>query len=186
MHFVATKSPTAINAGDRPDSILDSANPVRVQIWTPDYEASMGGIQIFTKFFVRALGDCLPDAESSLFCKNDKSHPTLPGRGVRTSFYCAGRWPHSVRTPAFSAKLIFHAFRQRPNLILSTHVNFTPVASVLNRVAGIPYAAVAHGIDVWGPSRRRGLGGALRRASCVMAVSHFTRDRIVADLGLSP
>src|SRR5262249_39268420 len=103
-----------------------------VHVWIPDYEASLGGIQTFTKFFVRGLGECLPDAAFSLVCKNDNSFPSLPARRGRTFFYGSGWCPQFFRTPVFTTQLLYHALREQPDMVLSTHVNFTPVAQALN------------------------------------------------------
>ena len=186
---------------------------MKVHIWIPDYESAMGGIQVFSRFFIRALCDCLPGSEFSVLSKNDNSFPVLPSPGSagipadeiardfgnspagmpalpgsgapRMDFRCAGWWPLSLRTPAFAGQLFIHTLRHRPDLVVTTHVNFSPVASLLKGLAGIPYAVVAHGVDVWGV-RRRWLGQALGRADRVLAVSQFTRARMLAELRLDP
>jgi glycosyltransferase involved in cell wall biosynthesis len=161
-----------------------SSHPL-IHVWIPDYESAMGGIQVFSQFFIRALGDCLPAARVTVLSKNDDSFPEMPRRVGRTDFHCSGWWPTSLRTPAFTCQLVTRALRERPNLILSTHVNFTPAARWLKRMTRVRYAAVAHGVDVWGP-RRRGLVDALRHADCIWAVSRFTRQRVLADMALDP
>ncbi len=52
-------------------------------------------------------------------------------------------------------------------------------------MVGAPYAAVAHGIDVWG-TPRRGLGPGLRRADRIFAVSSYTRQKLLAQFKLEP
>jgi glycosyltransferase involved in cell wall biosynthesis len=50
---------------------------------------------------------------------------------------------------------------------------------------GAPYILVAHGIDAWGitnASRRR----ALQKADLTLAVSNYTRDRLIQEVGLDP
>src|SRR5919109_4754232 len=153
------------------------SNPAhpKIHVWIPDYESAMGGIQVFSRFLIRALGDCLPAARLTVLSKNDNSFPMLPPRHPPSEFYCSGWWPIGTRTVAFACQLVTRALRERPDLIVSTHVNFTPVAMRLERLARIPYAAVAHGVDVWGV-RRGGVRRSLRRARRVLAVSRFTRD----------
>src|ERR1051325_4783274 len=123
----------------------------------------MGGIQVFSRFLIRALGDCLAEARIAILSKNDNSFPVLPSHRLPSEFYCSGWWPDQLRTGAFTTQLLTHALRERPDLILSTHVNFTPIAKWLKRMAGIPYAAIAHGVDVWGVERS-GLRSALQHA----------------------
>ena len=54
---------------------------------------------------------------------------------------------------------------------------------VARRSLGIPYVLVAHGIDAWritDASRRR----ALQKANLTLAVSHYTRDRLIQEARL--
>jgi glycosyltransferase involved in cell wall biosynthesis len=160
-----------------------SSLKARVHIWIPDYASATGGIQAFSRFLIRAVGDCLPDAELSVFSKNDISKPIFSARKHPTQFYSAGRWKGLIRTGAFVCRVIGQALRDRPNLILSAHVNFTPVAYLLKRLLRIPYVAVGHGIDVWNP-KTAGAHRALQYSDRLLAVSHFTRDRMIAGLGI--
>jgi glycosyltransferase involved in cell wall biosynthesis len=103
-----------------------------------------------------------------------------------TQFHSAGWWPGRQRTLAYSAQIFGAALRQRPDFILSTHVNFTPVGRWLNRLRGVRYAAVAHGLDVWGAQGRScGRRLSVRQSAC-FAVSRFTRDCLVSELYLDP
>jgi glycosyltransferase involved in cell wall biosynthesis len=208
----------------------------KIHIWIPDYESAMGGIQVFSRIFIRALRDCLPDAQFGVLSKNDNSFPALPvaptalnylprrileeaapqgsvtnggqvnprafsttsqlsssvshlpastrsrARG-RNEFRCAGWLPLRLRTSAFALQLLSYTLRHRPDLILTTHVNFAPVAWWANRLTATRYVAVAHGVDVWGvrsPMLRRSLRGASR----ILAVSSYTRDRMANEMGL--
>jgi glycosyltransferase involved in cell wall biosynthesis len=164
---------------------LFQPSSAKIHIWIPDYESAMGGIQVFSRFLIRAIGDCLEGAKIVVLSKNDNSFPVLPSRTIPTKFRCSGWWPDGLRTSAFASQLLTNALRDRPDLIISTHVNFLPVAKWLKRIANIPYSAVAHGVDVWGP-QRNGLGSALRLADRVMAVSRYTRERMLDELRLEP
>ncbi len=69
-------------------------------------------------------------------------------------------------------------------MIVTTHVNFAPIAHLLKRLRGVPFAVVAHGIEVWGPIhslRRR----ALQAADRVFAVSRYTAERLRTDQGIT-
>src|SRR5262245_23136303 len=145
----------------------------------------MGGIQIFSRFFIRSIGECLPEVHLTVLSKNDNSFPALPRRTGLTQFDGSGWWPVQFRTPAFTYQLLLHTLTERPALILTTHVNFSPVAAWLKRIARVRYAAIAHGVDVWGV-QRRGLRRALLRADRVLAVSNYTRERMLTDFGLDP
>ena len=156
--------------------------PPRIHIWVPDYASSHGGIQAFSRLFVRAVLDSVPTAEVQVFSKNDDSFPAPVGRGW-LSFRGAGWWPMPYRTYLFAAQLVLNALRRRPDCLLVTHANFAPLARAIRSVTGIPYAVVAHGIEVWdirSPALRWGLRGAER----VWAVSRFTGDRLRRQLVL--
>jgi glycosyltransferase involved in cell wall biosynthesis len=76
-----------------------------------------------------------------------------------------------------------HAWSERPGLILSTHLNFGPIARIAQRSFGTPYVLVAHGVDAWqikNVSRIK----ALQKANLVLAVSRYTRDRLIQEVGL--
>jgi glycosyltransferase involved in cell wall biosynthesis len=74
---------------------------------------------------------------------------------------------------------------KRPDLIISTHLNFAGPALWLKRAAGIPYWLVAHGIEAW-DIKRPMVRRALHEAERVLAVSSFTRDRLVENECLNP
>ncbi len=170
---------------------LKSEIPLRViHIWVPDIDSAKGGIQAFSRFFVRAVTEVFPTAQVAVFSKNDPAPPEreLSARSVR--FDCTGWWPAGQRTVAFTRLLLANALRERPDLTVSTHVNFAQVGYWLRKLTGARFAAVAHGVDVWGGDvhgfRARGMLRALKAADRVLAVSNFTRERLIADAGLQP
>ena len=73
----------------------------------------------------------------------------------------------------------------RPERVISTHLNFGPVARLLRQVCGTPYSLVAHGIDV-----NRDLSieriQALREADQLVAVSNWTKERLVQQCDVDP
>jgi phosphatidyl-myo-inositol dimannoside synthase len=89
------------------------------------------------------------------------------------------------RNHVFAAGALLAAARRRPDHIVSTHVNFGPVAEIVRRTFGIPFTLVAHGIDI-----HQGLPesvlSALRSARKVIAVSTWTRTRVLDLGGIDP
>jgi len=65
---------------------------------------------------------------------------------------------------------------------LSTHPDFTRWLHVQKRIFKTRYITVAHGIDVWKLKERR-LTSGLKSADCILAVSRFTRDSLIKQLG---
>jgi glycosyltransferase involved in cell wall biosynthesis len=151
-------------------------------VWLPDLNATPGGIQRYSRFLLEALLAAWPESRYEVFLKNDEAAPEGQ-RGVR--FHATGRLPRGLRTPAFAARIASCAVRSRPRLVIAGHLNFAVVSSVLARYARIPYWIVTHGIEAWGvekPALRR----ALARAACIVSVSRYTAERLIAEQGLDP
>lgn len=162
-----------------------------IHIWVPDIESAKGGIQAFSRFFVRAVTEVFPEAKVSVFSKNDPAPPEQELSDRRVRFDCTGWWSVGpLRTVAFGRLLAANALREQPDLIVSTHVHFARMGYWLRKYVGVPFAAVAHGVDVWGEEvrglRAAEMLSAVRAADRVLAVSNFTRDRLIADVGLTP
>jgi len=156
---------------------------MKVHVWMPDYVSAMGGIQALSRFLVRARGECLPDAEIVVLTKNDRSVPD-PEENTVTRFSTVGWWAPSQRTAAFTVELLRCAGRERPDLIITTHVNFTPIAHWLKKLFKIPFIAIGHGVEVWQIQSIR-VRRALRSADRLLAVSEFTRKRMANALSIS-
>jgi glycosyltransferase involved in cell wall biosynthesis len=125
----------------------------------------------------------LPDAEIVVLTKNDRSVPD-PEENTITRFSTVGWWAPSQRTAAFTVELLRCAVRARPDLIITTHVNFTPIAHWLKKSFKIPFIAIGHGVEVWEIQSSQ-LRHALRSADRLLAVSEFTRQRMAAALNIS-
>jgi len=149
---------------------------MNIHLWAPRFEES-GGISAFSRELARALamqGDGL-----RLFGKSDTARAW---EGCRLSG--TGRIPERARTPAFAATILTACGNERPDGILSAHLNFGPVAAMAKRYFRTPYLLVAHGIEVSSDlSVARRL--AVAAADCVIAVSSWTRDRLVSFCDVS-
>src|SRR3984893_1564299 len=154
---------------------------MKIHVWVPEYAFSTGGIQTFSRFVVRALQDCLPTAQVLVFSKNDTSAPDVADNNKAAPFATVGSWPLPLRTLAFTLKLFHRAYRDRPQLIITTHANFAPAAYWLRRFFRIPFIAIGHGVEVWDiPSRQ--IRTALRNTDQLVAVSRYTRERMAKAL----
>lgn len=69
---------------------------------------------------------------------------------------------------------------KRPSLMIATHVNYSPICYWLKRLFGVRYWVVVHGLEGWNLSHK-GQCLALRSADKVVAVSHYTRSRLLAE-----
>jgi glycosyltransferase involved in cell wall biosynthesis len=156
----------------------------RFHLWIPSLYQMKGGIQVYSAFLLEALQNIYPDATCDVFLKHDTdadfdlSQPNMRLHGT-------GNWSGKSRTLAFASQIFSSAIAQRPDLIISTHLNFIVVAYWLKKMAGIPYWSVAHGIEAWdvqNPALKRALLGADK----ILAVSNYTRDRLIQEQNLDP
>ena len=161
-----------------------------IHLWTPGLFDFKGGIQTYSGFLLQGLQTVLPQATIRVFTMHD-SPGTLPRPArSRLSFYTTGNVHTRLRTTVFAARTLQAALRERPDLVITTHVNFTPVARALKRWAGVPYWGVAHGFEAWEVSKPQVRQG-MAEADRILAVSRFTRNRIrqsqsLQNLGILP
>lgn len=148
----------------------------KVHIWCPGLFGQKGGIEAYSAFLIDALAELRPDVTFSVFVKNDSAR-YLRGRPRHQG---TGNVPRALRTFVFSALVVGRAFLDRPDLIVTTHLNFSPVARWLNRFFRIPYWVVAHGVEAWkaGPEMLPSLTAAYR----VVAVSSFTANVLITEV----
>jgi glycosyltransferase involved in cell wall biosynthesis len=152
-------------------------------IWIPGIFEHKGGIQIYSTFLLKALQNLYPHSQYQVFLKHD-TH-ALPNFLKHTQFHFAGTFPLALRTPAFASQVLAFSLWRRPSLVIATHLNFTLAAYWLKRFKGVPYWAVAHGVDAWN-IKRTALKTALHHADRIIAVSSYTRDRLIKEQNLDP
>jgi len=151
-----------------------------VHIWAPEIFAIKGGIQAYSAFLLKALQDLYPRVPFQVFLKNDVYGGAEADACSITKFSFAGSWPKRLRSAYFALLAVGRGVIERPDIIISTHPNFSPLAYCLKKAAGIPYWVVAHGVDVWGLTDPA-LKVALREADLILSVSAYTRDRLLSE-----
>ncbi len=157
-----------------------------IHVWTPGIRDDTGGIQAFSRYFVKALLDEFPDRRLRVFVRNERLSADDPLRECqRLVVHSYANVPLPVRAPLMAASASLHGREERPSCILSTHLHFLPALRMLRGVTGIPYGGVLHGIEAW--RIRSGLRAAsMRQADRLLAVSQFTRDHVVQNHGIDP
>ncbi len=158
---------------------------MKIHVWVPEFGPGVGGIQTFSRLLVRALRDLYPAATISVYSKNDTSFQVLGPRDASGEFVPFGWWTLPSRTVVFFATLFRCGLSDRPDLVITTHANFSPVAAMLRKWRSIPYLVVSHGIEVW-EIPNRSIRAALRSADRLIAVSRFTREKIADALSIPP
>lgn len=160
----------------------------RIHLWFPDIFGFKGGIQVYSAFLLEAICQSFPEFDYSVFLKHDQAAP--PGEFGQNGqpsprLHFSGKWPAGLRTSAFAAQIITSALQHPPDLIIATHLHFTPAACWLKQLRGIPYWAIAHGVEAWGVQRPR-LQKSLQLADRILSVSNYTRERLLAEQQLDP
>jgi glycosyltransferase involved in cell wall biosynthesis len=158
---------------------------MKTDLWIPSLFESKGGIQVYSAYFLNALESIFPTEQHRVFIKNDTSKlvPNTPASNI--TYFTRGRNPGKLRTVSFANQIIQKSIHEPPDLIISTHLNFTPVAWYLKKTKNIPYWAVAHGIEAW-DIKNSLIKTAIKNADCILAVSHYTRDKLLSEQQLDP
>lgn len=144
---------------------------MNIHLWAPSFRKFGGGIAAFSRELAGALQVQQHDL---VLCGRDD----VRGSWLGLPLHGSGAVPEPLRKVTFALQLLAHVLRRRPRLIITTHVNFSPIAMLAKRLFGVRYVVVAHGIDIHpglSDTRKR----ALREADSVWAVSRWTRDRSV-------
>lgn len=154
-------------------------------LWFPNLFEFKGGIQTYSAFLLAAIQNIYPENNYRIFLKHDRCSSPNYTSSVPARFHCAGNVPPFLRTTAFATELLTWGIYQRPDLVITSHLNFTIAAYWLKRLTNIPYLAIAHGIEAWdiqNPALKR----ALHDADLILAVSEYTRDRLLEEQNLKP
>lgn len=168
------------------------AKVTNIHLWVPELFCTKGGIQVFSSFLIQAIHSLYPYAKLSVLLKNDS---LIVGQIVKqdddrflniqtnVQTYCSGKVNSPLRTIFFGLRLLSLAIAQKPSLIIMTHLNFAPIALILQKLIGTKYIAIAHGVEAWNIQKPL-LKKSLQSADLILAVSSFTRDRLCQEQNL--
>ena len=164
---------------------LTGAQKKYFQLWIPDLYELKGGIQVYSHSLLTGLRELYPDAVFDVFIKNDsRLDPKLPVMAGVEYYFCGNVHPW-LRTLYFSSRIFISNILKRPDLVISTHSHFAPLAYIVKRLCEIRYWVVVYGIEAWG-IRGGLLKRAVRSADRFLSMSHYTRDRLLKELSLDP
>ncbi|WP_245894797.1 glycosyltransferase [Nostoc cycadae] len=163
----------------------NSDKSMNIHLWLPQLFSFNGGIQIYSAFLFQALQNLFPDSRYEVMIKHDLETSSSITYLPQTRFHFAGSLPAKFRTPLFAAQLVGNGLIKKPDLVLATHLNFAVASLILKRLVGIPYWVVAHGIEAWN-IKNKYLQTALMEADLILAVSSYTRDRLLKEQNLAP
>ncbi|MCW6038633.1 glycosyltransferase [Spirulina subsalsa FACHB-351] len=150
----------------------------------PNLFGFKGGIQVYSQFLLDSLRSLYPQGSFDVFLKYDQPHQ-CPAPLINTRFHGLGAFPRSLQTLLLTAQPILSGLEKTPDLAIATHLNYGITCYALKRLAGVPYWIIVHGLEGWNlehPWRVK----ALQNADRVIAVSEYTRDRLLAEQPLTP
>ncbi|WP_071515983.1 glycosyltransferase [Geitlerinema sp. PCC 9228] len=161
-----------------------SSNKRYYLILAPNLFGFKGGEQVYATFLIQNLQNLDSSADYDILLKYENAIAPDSRFLKTTQFYGFGRFPRFLQSFFMGWKTVWLAMTKRPHLIISCHVNYSVVLPWLQRWYQIPYWVVAHGLEAWNlkhPQRRY----ALRHADRVLAVSYYTRSRLLQEQSLS-
>jgi phosphatidylinositol alpha-1,6-mannosyltransferase len=144
----------------------------------------LGGIPTYNRILCRALNELRDTAASSekrVLIAMDKPADIARAEGLSNlSLEAFGE-----NRLALIRRAVGLAMRQRIELALIGHVNYTPLAWMLKRMQPrMRYGVILYGIEVWQP-----LGGLRRRALCgadfLISISEYTKRKAIEQNGLN-
>ena len=154
-----------------------------LQIWVPELIAREGGIQSYSIEMVEAAVEILGPGRVTVLSKSDDPAALELWASGRFDSAACGHFPLPMRTLAFGELLLRKGLQTEPDLIVTTHANFSPVARSLYGLRRIPTAVSAHGIEVWDLEHGSTRSGILA-ADTILPVSDYTKNRLKEELGL--
>ncbi|MEQ8536737.1 MAG: glycosyltransferase [Coleofasciculus sp. D1-CHI-01] len=144
-----------------------------------------GGIQLYLAILLKALQQLGMNVSYHVFLKHDTCASPDASFSRDTRFDCSGTWSLPLRTFIFATKILGYGLGRHPNLVISGHLNFTPVAYWLKCIIGVPYWVIVYGIDAWNIERQN-LKVALAHAERILSISNYTRARLLKEQNLDP
>lgn len=147
----------------------------RVLVLTPDFPPAKGGIQILSHRIVSSFTALEPTVVTVGY-PDDVAYDRMLGFKVVRAPRRPGRnW---LTTLGLNATALSVALRERPDVVLSTHIVVSPTAALMRHHLGIPFVQYVHAKEI---GAKPGLARfALTRADRVVAVSRYTRGLALA------
>ncbi len=151
-----------------------------------------GGIQSYVKDIFQAYQDLaistkppesVPDADILLL--RDGPECDNPYQSKSLNFYYLKTQPAWLGRFRLAVTLIWCLLKKQPKQVFCGHINLAPLVQTLCVPMGIPYTVSTHGKEIWEklPNKYR---QALQKASRIISVSRYTRDRSCEKNHLDP
>jgi len=162
------------------DHIGAAASQLRVLLVTPDFPPSTGGIAVLMGHLVRST----PGLATRVVTFGEGGAAELDRQsGIDTRRIGDVEMPRKLSVPILNARLLYEAWRYRPDVILSGHIAASIAAMPIQRVLRVPLVQYVHADEM--RVRPRLTRSAVRAAAATIAVSSYTRD-LAVDAGADP
>jgi phosphatidyl-myo-inositol dimannoside synthase len=162
------------------DDLGAAAPRPRVLLVTPDFPPSTGGIAVLMGHLVRSTPGL---ATRVLTFGEDGAAELDRASGVDTRRVGDVAMPRKLAVPMLNARLLYEAWRYRPDVILSGHIAASIAAMPIQQVMRVPLVQYVHADEI--RVRPRLARSAVRAAAATIAVSSYTRD-LAVDAGADP
>lgn len=81
----------------------------------------------------------------------------------------------------FIFQSFFQVLKQKPDLIICSHLNFSPLCFLFQTVFGKNYIVIVYGTEVWDIKQKWKRIG-LTNAKAIISISHYTKNRILEQM----
>jgi phosphatidyl-myo-inositol dimannoside synthase len=155
----------------------------RIHLWCPSVCPSKGGIESYSFSLATTLQELVGEHDLTVLVRNDSAGELRASLGNNFATATSAWLPKTFWSFGFACLVVLRALRERPDLIITTHLNFAPFAAFARILIGVPYWVVLHGYESWEiqrPSQRR----AVAAADLLLPVSAVTRDRVASKYAI--
>src|SRR5688572_5939388 len=151
----------------------------RINLWCPSVRTEEGGIEAYSFSLARALMQIVGEKNVTVLVRNHSGAVVRSALGAGVRHVATGSLPRSLWTIAFALTVVVRAFLDRPDLIITTHLNFSPFAAFVRRWTNIPYWVSLHGYEAW-HIERASQQKAVVNANRLLPVSQYTCERVMS------
>jgi len=145
---------------------------IRINFWYLTAFTQKGGIETFNRTFIKALANIqvIKPYSIRIFSVYDKN----PDRRYISNLKWKGYGGHRIR---FVIRALWQGLKC--DVLIVGHIHLAPIAIILKWLnPNCKILLIAHGIEVWKPSDKY-QKKLLQKARLVLAVSNFTRSRLI-------
>ena len=160
---------------------------IQVHIWVPNLFEFKGGIQTYLKDMIRVLNNISNFYEFLIVDKLDKaiSQNEEIKKYNKLNYRFCGSDNSIVGNFRFGLILVSQLLKSKPDLIICSHINFSPVAYIVQKIFKIPYWIIVYGVDAWAI---KGIlkAKALHDAQKIVSIGDYTKLKLIQEQGLIP